>query len=66
MTQDEFGMLMFGVIAGLAVFAAGFLIGCISANDECSIHEDAVENGVGEYYLDKDNERQFRWKKGNQ
>lgn len=43
--------------------AFGLLIGFMGGNDfkTSAIHREAVEAGAGEYYLDADHQRQFRW-----
>ena len=52
------------VIIGLMVFMLGCALG--DTIGECrttrTIHDEAVKAGHAEYYLDKDNEKQWRWK----
>ncbi len=57
------------MIALIIVFLMGsaFLLG-VGLGMECeeiNQRDEAISAGVGEYYLDKNHKRQFRWKKGN-
>lgn len=45
------------VLFGFATFAAGYWLG------RERYEEEAVEAGVGEFYIDCNHERQFRWRK---
>lgn len=45
------------------VFMIGYAIGSYRAG--VIVRHNAVEKGLAEYYLDKDNERQFRWNESN-
>lgn len=62
-------MMKGGDIAGFAVIvvvAAIFVLGIFVAGIDHGakrMREEAVAVGVAEYYLDDDNERQWRWRK---
>lgn len=52
---------------GAAGFFAALVFACVALLAGCnfgqfSIKEDAVKNGVAEYYLDENHEKQFRWR----
>lgn len=53
------------VVIGLILFAASVALSflCGMAEQRCRDEDEAVKNGVAEYYLDDNNERKFRWKK---
>ena len=53
-------------------FWSGLVIGCVIGFIAClfvwragavMVRNDAVKNGVAEYYLDTQHNKQFRWKK---
>ena len=54
----EFWLL--AILIAIAVFG-GYWAGAASEHDD--FQEKAVNEGHAEYYLDENNERQWRWKK---
>jgi hypothetical protein len=62
MSESEKILLLLAIIAWSAFLA--WISHDIGTDDGIEESEaEAVKAGVGEYYLDSDNERQFRWKK---
>lgn len=59
MTDNE---LLFISVDVIMVFICGFLLGRLVGNKTDEFHDEAVKKGKAEYYLDENNERQWRWK----
>jgi hypothetical protein len=50
-------LLPFSLVIYVITLILAYIFGCQATE------ADAVDNGVGEYYVDEDNKRKFRWKK---
>ncbi len=50
-------------IGVIVVFALGWFLGFLTGGNGATNYEynQAIEAGAGEYYLDENHERQFRW-----
>jgi hypothetical protein len=48
---------------GLILLWSGFMHSCGTHNGKQVKEEEAVKDGVGEYYIDENNDKAFRWKK---
>lgn len=57
-----FNFLFVGVIAG--AFLITVVGSAIIVNHDAEWKKDAVKRGYAEYYLDENNDRQWRWKEG--
>jgi hypothetical protein len=60
MTNEAVALIsLIGIIMLVGTVACAFLCHYLG---QYEVREEAVENGVAEYYLDEDNVKQFRWK----
>lgn len=61
MTDNELTIAICSAMLGIMVFLLGMKFGCCFGDDKEDFYEEAVKSGAGEYFLDDDNEKQFRF-----